>query len=647
MTVSTTATKITSQGNGATTAWPFTFAIQSASEVVVTLTDSAGTVTTLPSSSYSVTINAATGSNPTPVGGSVTYPLSGSPLALGNFLTVQRIAPLTQPTSLANQGISWQSTIESALDDLTFQTQQLNFQIGQQFSVPVSDPPPATLPVASSRANQWAAFDSVGNMIAASAPSGAIPISAAMQPVVEAATLALGRTAFGLGNVATDNVGLGLVTSGSNLNVVFTPVADSTNKAVLSSFHLTDRHATGALTYTNPAASTLFAGFGYYVSALNSAITFAIDAGDTFSGASTGVSLIIPPGTQVYISTDGTTTWFVRQVQAIGLDSPLNLQINAAVASHQLTVSLKDRNGNDPSTASPMLLAFRDPTATGGDPVIRALSSALSIVIPFSGGVGGTLGTANSAAYRVWVVLFDNAGTLVLGLYNSVTGGGTPTQITGIDESAPSSGTTIANNSNSPATFYTASTITTKSFRILGYLDFSAGQATAGSWDTAPDKIQLFGPGIKKPGEAINKAFAATGAVATGTTALPYDDTIPQITEGDQYMTLAITPKAKPNILEIEAQGIFAGNSNSQLVMALFQDATAGALVATPIRLVSTGSAGMDHILYSMLAATVVSTTFRMRAGGTAGTITFNGEGAARLMGGVANSYMRITEYQV
>ena len=35
-----------------------------------------------------------------------------------------------------------------------------------------------------------------------------------------------------------------------------------------------------------------------------------------------------------------------------------------------------------------------------------------------------------------------------------------------------------------------------------------------------------------------------TGAVATGTTIIPFDDTIPQITEGNEFMTLAITPRS-------------------------------------------------------------------------------------------------------
>ena len=43
-----------------------------------------------------------------------------------------------------------------------------------------------------------------------------------------------------------------------------------------------------------------------------------------------------------------------------------------------------------------------------------------------------------------------------------------------------------------------------------------------------------------------------TGAVDTGTTAMPCDDTIPQNTEGDEFMTLAITPTSATNKLKID-----------------------------------------------------------------------------------------------
>ncbi|HXJ72736.1 MAG TPA: hypothetical protein VNM37_07775, partial [Candidatus Dormibacteraeota bacterium] len=73
-----------------------------------------------------------------------------------------------------------------------------------------------------------------------------------------------------------------------------------------------------------------------------------------------------------------------------------------------------------------------------------------------------------------------------------------------------------------------------------------------------------------------------TGAVATGTTLIPLDDTIPQKTEGDEYMTLAITPKSATSKLVIEitlcASQNIAGSNN--VIVALFQDAGNDALAA-------------------------------------------------------------------
>ncbi len=49
-----------------------------------------------------------------------------------------------------------------------------------------------------------------------------------------------------------------------------------------------------------------------------------------------------------------------------------------------------------------------------------------------------------------------------------------------------------------------------------------------------------------------------TGTVATGTTVIPADNTIPQITEGVEFMTLAFTPKIATSRLEIEVNPPFS-----------------------------------------------------------------------------------------
>lgn len=138
-----------------------------------------------------------------------------------------------------------------------------------------------------------------------------------------------------------------------------------------------------------------------------------------------------------------------------------------------------------------------------------------------------------------------------------------------------------------------------------------------------------------------------TGAVATGSTAIPFDDTIPQITEGDQYMSLAITPFNASNTLRIE---IIANLTNASdvngMAFCLFQDATANALAVTFMDGGAAAEPNIYTLSYYMTAGTTSSTTFRMRAGGDSGTTTFNGVGGARKYGGVLASSMTITEYK-
>jgi hypothetical protein len=134
----------------------------------------------------------------------------------------------------------------------------------------------------------------------------------------------------------------------------------------------------------------------------------------------------------------------------------------------------------------------------------------------------------------------------------------------------------------------------------------------------------------------------------TGTTVIPWDDSIPQITEGDQYMTQAITPKNTNNILVIDALIVFSnsGSVNLELTAALFQDSTANALAAVnSVNAVSLGPMVLP-LRYIMTAGTTSATTFRIRAGAqNAGTTTLNGSAGARKLGGAMTSYMMITEY--
>ena len=136
-----------------------------------------------------------------------------------------------------------------------------------------------------------------------------------------------------------------------------------------------------------------------------------------------------------------------------------------------------------------------------------------------------------------------------------------------------------------------------------------------------------------------------TGAVVTGTTTIPIDNTIPQITEGNEYMSLAITPKSATSKLLIAVVVQGSVNTAEWASMALFQDATANAL-ACGWNYLDTATAGIPLTLtHYMTSGTTSSTTFRVRIGTNGGnTFSINGQVWAGRFGGTLASSITITE---
>ena len=147
-------------------------------------------------------------------------------------------------------------------------------------------------------------------------------------------------------------------------------------------------------------------------------------------------------------------------------------------------------------------------------------------------------------------------------------------------------------------------------------------------------------------GKLLQVQYTDTGAVATGTTTMPHDDTIPQNGEGNEYLTLAITPSASANRLIIMANLNMSNSSAStEMVMALFQDSTAGALAAVEnLQPASAAHGTIMTLIFEMAAGTTSSTTFKIRAGANAGTTTLNGLNGGRRLGGAQVSSLMIME---
>lgn len=138
MSLSSTTNKVIYNGNGATNEWPFSFPVLEAGHLAVIFTDGDGLETVLSASLYSVD---GIGD---PAGGSVTYPLSGSPIATpiptGTKLTLLRTVPYTQTTVLSNQGGYYPEVVERRFDQIYMALQQLEERVSRASLHLLSDP---------------------------------------------------------------------------------------------------------------------------------------------------------------------------------------------------------------------------------------------------------------------------------------------------------------------------------------------------------------------------------------------------------------------------------------------------------------------------------------------------------------------------
>jgi hypothetical protein len=155
-----------------------------------------------------------------------------------------------------------------------------------------------------------------------------------------------------------------------------------------------------------------------------------------------------------------------------------------------------------------------------------------------------------------------------------------------------------------------------------------------GSWAVAGGSQAFF--------QSVN---SSTGATATGTTVIPFDDTIPQNTEGDQYLSVSITPKSATNVLIVDVVLVLESSVVGHIITALFVDSTVDAVAAFSQR----NRNSLDEITlnfkHRMVAGSTSAMTFNVRAGSsTAGTIRINGFNGARIFGGVCLSSITIME---
>ena len=315
-------------------------------------------------------------------------------------------------------------------------------------------------------------------------------------------------------------------------------------------------------------------------------------------------------------------------------------KFTVTMAANAVTIAIKTVGGADPSASSPVSIRFRSATLTDGSTVVRQITGALSTVIS-SGSTGGTI---NAIASRIYVGVLDNAGTVELCWWNPVmTTGLFSWSESGVISTTAEGGVGTA---NSAGVIYSTTARSLVAARYAGY--FESTQATAGTWASAATVVQQMGVGVRRTGDSVQTLFSQIGASATGTTAFTSNDSVATNTQGDQYMTLAITPSSALNQLMIEAVGQFSAAAATNILGALYQDA--GAAISQAAASIASNAIqdAPFRINHMIVAGTVASTTFKIRVGWNNGsvntTLNFNGQSGSRVWGGIANSFMRITE---
>src|SRR5262249_24351314 len=195
---------------------------------------------------------------------------------------------------------------------------------------------------------------------------------------------------------------------------------------------------------------------------------------------------------------------------ASGGEVMINGTLVVSAAAGALTVAVKTTAGADPSAGSPV--TFRIPDPAGGYTSIN-VTSALSLVVVS----GATLGTTPNNAFRIWVVAFNDGGTIRLGVIRA-SSGITISPIYPLGAFGAGRSSTLMNTaSDSSGVIYSNPAVASKPMRVLGYIEWNPpGVSAVGSWTTTNLRcVQLMGLGVRLPGHVVQTTIITDSTTYT------------------------------------------------------------------------------------------------------------------------------------
>lgn len=142
----------------------------------------------------------------------------------------------------------------------------------------------------------------------------------------------------------------------------------------------------------------------------------------------------------------------------------------------------------------------------------------------------------------------------------------------------------------------------------------------------------------------LGTASSSSASLISATTVMPFDDTIPQNTEGDEALTVSYTPVNASSTIEVTFSGMIGGATSARIVIGLFKDSGADALYATSTTNVGSTGAMQTAFTYRESAASTSARTYKIRFGPQSGTAYMNGTNGSRAFGGTCKAEIVITE---